>query len=132
MVEIFKDKSKELHDFFRQNTLEKQGIDLNDVKAEKEPAVTYPFFIFFPFVVGILNTFFTVFLCWEFNFNNHAFESYSGIGLWTNIPVVVCGIFGTIFSNKKKFPLIGTILGMLLFVPLAAIYVHFAFPPTQQ
>jgi hypothetical protein len=123
-------------DFFRQYTTEKQGVDIKDSRKGVKTGVEYPFITYVPFVIGILNGLFTLYLwvCYWLKIGgslavfNESLEPYTWIALVANAAGLLVGIAAVVLSNRKTYPLIGCILCFCVELPLAGIYWHFIKP----
>ena len=112
---------------------DRQGIDLKANVTDMKPRAEYPFITFVPFVIGILNALYSLFIWLGFFFwhNNwllsatRSAERYSAVAVYLNIFAISCGVGAVALSNRKMYPIIGTLLCLVIEIPLLAIHHHF-------
>src|ERR1035437_835335 len=125
--------------FFRQRLPENQktNISLEEEKRDKRSKTEYPFFTFFPLILGILAAIFTLFLFVGIysGIQGAIFslarvtEEYSGAVLSANALTMVLALFSLFISNKKKYPIAALVLCFVLSAPLGAMYLVYIHPP---
>jgi hypothetical protein len=121
-------------EFFRQYLPESQrrNITIEEERRIKTKA-EYPFFTYSPLIVGILTGIYVIvlFLCFpslDTVSQIKTMKTYTLIALSVNGIFLIFGIFAICVSNKKIFPIAGSILCFLTEFPLMGIiftYLHY-------
>jgi hypothetical protein len=120
-------------EFFRQYMKEKQNTDIShgDDKRRKGWIIDYPFITFAPLIVGILAGLYAliVFLGVYSGIEgdtlhnlSKTLQDYSGLVLSINAIALPCGIVAAVLSNKKNYPIAGSIMCFIVGIPLLIIH----------